>query len=184
MIDSTGLHPSSCRYSAGRFSRHSALNDIMKRARDATGTHSVLEQAKLDGSDGRRQDSITVFPFLQSKSVMWHSTCFDTFAPSLITASSSFTGSAAAAAEDSTRRKYASLASSYHFIPFTVETSGVIDPSAITLIKEVTHSIADREDDSRATSFLFLSTSLVIVRGNSFSILVSGTRDEFSLTGL
>ena len=76
------------------------MNDIIKRAHDAASTHSVQEPVGLDRGDGRRPDDITVFPFLQGKSLMRDATCSDTIAPSLITASSAFPGSAAAAAED------------------------------------------------------------------------------------
>ena len=112
---------------------------------------------------------------------MWDATCTDTFTPSLITVSSAFPGSAATAAKDLKRMKYASLASSgYHFVPFSVETSGVIATSAIALIKEVGCHIADREDDSHITSFHYQRISHAIIRGNSFSILGSGKRGEFS----
>ena len=46
------------------------------------------------------------------------------------------------------RRKYESPASGYHFVPFSVETSGVIGPAAIALVNEVGRPIADQEDDS------------------------------------
>ena len=102
------------------------------------------------------------------------------FASSLINASSALPGSSATAAEDSKRRKCASLAFGYHFVPFFVEISGVIGLSAIALIKEAGCRIADWEDDSRATSFLFQIISLVIVRENSIGILGSGKSGEFS----
>ena len=98
---------------------------------------------------------------------MRDATCSVTFAPSLITALSAFPGSSATAAEDLWCRKYVSLASGYHFVPFSVETSGVIVHSAISFIREVGRHIADREDDSCATSFLIQRISLAIVQGNS-----------------
>ena len=131
MIDSDGLHLLSSRYSAGRFQRHLALKDIVKRVLDATGTHSVLEPVGLDRGDGRRPDGITVFPFLQGNSLMWDATCYDILAPSLITTSSAFSGPAATAVEYSRRLKYASLASGYHFVPFSVKISGVIGTPGI-----------------------------------------------------
>ena len=135
----------SYRHSAGRYSRHihihvisistsyprhSALAPfahIINRALDAAGTPCVLEPAGLDRGYGRRPDDIKIFPFLQGKSLMWNATCSDTFAPLLITASSAFPGSAANAAEDSKRRNYASQASGYHFVPFSVGTLKLID---------------------------------------------------------
>ena len=161
----------------GRYTRHSALNDIIKRALDAAGMDSVLETEVLDRGDDRRPDDITVFSFLQGKSLIWAATCTDTFAPSLITTSSALP---AAAAEDSKRGEHTLLESGFYSYPFSVETSGVIGSSAIALIKEVGRRIADREDDSRSTSILFLKISLAIVLGNIFSILRSGKRCEFS----
>ena len=47
-MDSRGLHGLSCRYSAGRFPRHSAINDVVKRALQKAGLPSVLEPPGLD----------------------------------------------------------------------------------------------------------------------------------------
>ena len=62
-MDSRSLHGLSCRYSAGRFPRHSAMNDVVKRALQKAGLPSVLEPPGLDRGDGSRPDGITVFPF-------------------------------------------------------------------------------------------------------------------------
>ena len=63
IVDRYGLHPLSCRFSAGRFPRHSALNDIIRRALSSAGFNAVLEPFGLDRGDGKRPDGITVFPF-------------------------------------------------------------------------------------------------------------------------
>ena len=47
LVDEFGLHPLSCRLSAGRFPRHSALNDIIKRGLGAAGFPSQLEPVGL-----------------------------------------------------------------------------------------------------------------------------------------
>ena len=67
--------------------------------------------------------------------------------PLVITASSSIAGLAATPADDLWRRKYTSLASGYHFVPFSADTPGVIGLSAIAIIIEVGRRIADRQDD-------------------------------------
>ena len=155
MIDSDGVQPLSCRHSAGRFPRHSALKNIVKRAIDADGTHSVLE---LDRGDGRKPDGITVFSFQQGRSPMWNAIYFDAFAPSIITVSSAFPGCC------SRRYKiqYASLAFGNHTVSISVETSSIT--SVIVLIKEVGCRIAVWEDDSQATYFFFQRFSHTIVR--------------------
>ena len=62
-MDSRGLHGLSCKYSAGRFPRHTAMNDVIKRALQKAGLPSVLEAPGLDRGDGSRPHGITVFPF-------------------------------------------------------------------------------------------------------------------------
>ena len=52
-MDSRGLHGLSCKYSAGRFPRHSAVNDVFKRALQKAGLQSVLELPGLDGDRSR-----------------------------------------------------------------------------------------------------------------------------------
>ena len=51
-VDKYGLHPLLCRLSAGRLPRHSALNDIIKRALSSAGFNAVPEPAGLDRGDG------------------------------------------------------------------------------------------------------------------------------------
>ena len=75
-MDSRGLHGLSCKYSAGRFPRHSAMNDVIKRPLQKACLLSVLEPPGLDRGDGFRPDGITVFPF----SLVWDCTCVDAFA--------------------------------------------------------------------------------------------------------
>ena len=60
-MDRRGLHGLSCKYSAVRFPRHSAMNDVIKRALQKAGLPSVLEPPELDRGDGSRLDGITVF---------------------------------------------------------------------------------------------------------------------------
>ena len=53
IVDEFGLHPLSCHLSAGRFPRHSALNDIIKRGLETAGFPSQLEPVGLDRGDGK-----------------------------------------------------------------------------------------------------------------------------------
>ena len=69
-MDSRGLHGLSCKYSAGRFPRHSAMNEVINRALQKAGLPSVLEPPGLDREDGSRPDSITVFPFSGGRSLV------------------------------------------------------------------------------------------------------------------
>ena len=76
-----GLHPLSCRFSAGRLPRHSALNDIIKRALSSTGFNAVLEPVGHDRGDGKRPDSTTVLPFSIGRCLIWDCTCVNYFPP-------------------------------------------------------------------------------------------------------
>ena len=63
IVDRYGLHSLSCRFSADRLPRHSALNDIIKRALSYAGFNAVLERDDLDRGDSKRLDGMTVFSF-------------------------------------------------------------------------------------------------------------------------
>ena len=78
--DSRGLHGLSCKYSAGLFPRHSAIDDVIKRTLQKAGLASVLKPLGLDRGDGSRPDGITVFPFSGGKSFVCYCTCMNTFA--------------------------------------------------------------------------------------------------------
>ena len=99
MMNERGLHGLSCKFSAGRNPRHSAMNDIIKGALQRAGIPSVLEPLGLDRGDGSRPDGRTVFPFKRGKSLVWDSTCVDTFAESHLNASAVEARSAAGVAD-------------------------------------------------------------------------------------
>ena len=64
MVDAFGTHTLSCRFSAGRIPRHSALNDVVQRGLSAAGIPSLLETSGLDRGDGKRPDGIRVYPYV------------------------------------------------------------------------------------------------------------------------
>ena len=105
-MDSRGLHGLPCKYSAYRFPRYSAMNDVIKRALQKTGLPSVSEPPGLDREDGSRPDGITVFPFSGGRSLVWDCTCVDTFAGVHLNRSAMEAGTAANSAEERKRRKY------------------------------------------------------------------------------
>ena len=61
-------------------SRHSALNDVVRRGLSAAGIPSMLEPSGLDRGDGKRPDGITVYPYSCGRCLIWNAMCFDTFA--------------------------------------------------------------------------------------------------------
>ena len=62
-VQSDGLHPLSCRFRAGQFSRHSTINSIINRSHDIAGLHSIFEPVGHDRGDSRRPDGVTSFSF-------------------------------------------------------------------------------------------------------------------------
>ena len=170
MMDSRGLHGLSCRFSAGRHPRHSALNDIIRRSLLSAGIPSVLEPVGTDRGDGRRPDGTTVFPFSRGKSLCWDATCVDTFAETNLNGSALASGGAACRAEESKRRKYAALADRFRFEPIAVETSGVFGTSTASVVTELGRRITGVTGEPRETLWLKQRIGLAVQRGNAFSI--------------
>ena len=173
-VDDFGIHPLSCRYSAGRFPRHSALNDIVKRGLAAAGFPSQLEPVGLDRGDGKRPDGITLFPFKSGKSLIWDATCIDTFSTGNLVSSAVNPGSAAVSAELAKQTKYEPLSDRYLFTPIAVETSGVLGPISLRFLKDIGRLAARERHEPRESEWLLQRISLVVVRGNAHSILSAG----------
>ena len=172
-VDRLGHHGLSCRKSAGRFPRHANLNDVVKRALASAGVPTVLEPQGLDRGDGRRPDGLTLFPYKQGKSLTWDATCVDTFAESAVVNSSLEPGSAAMAAEDRKRQRYAAIAQRYIFIPVAVETTGVLGPAAAAFLTDLGRRITDVTGDRREVAWLRQRVSIAVIRGNAAAILAA-----------
>ncbi|CAH2208604.1 jg25066, partial [Pararge aegeria aegeria] len=127
-VDTYGHHGLSCSRSAGRFSRHGTINDIIRRSLATAHVPAVLEPIGLARSDGKRPDGMTLIPWRLGRSLLWDATCVDTLAASHIQATSSMVGAAASSAEQAKRRKYENLDSSFIYVPFGVETLGPWGP--------------------------------------------------------
>ena len=93
--DGLGHHALTCRLSAGRHPRHTALNDVIKRALQTVGVPSLLEPTGIDRGDGKRPDGMTLFPFTAGKSLVWDATCVNTYAASHLPATAAAAGAAA-----------------------------------------------------------------------------------------
>ena len=174
LVDEFGLHPLSCRLSSGRLPRHAALNDTIKRALASAGFPSTLEPIGLDRGDGKRPDGITFFPFEKGKCLVWDATCTDTFSPGRLNSSAISPGSAAKAAENLKLSKYSSLIDRYYFVPFAVETSGVIGPMASQLLQKISGLISSKTGNSLEGAMLYQRISIAIVRGNAAAITAAG----------
>lgn len=170
-VDRYGLHGLYCNRSAGRFSRHGSINDIIKRALTTINIPSMLEPVGVFRDDGKRPDGMTLIPWERGRALVWDATCVDTLAPSRISGTLLKSGAAAEAAEETKRRKYASLSNNYIFMPLGVETFGPWGPSTKKFITKLAPRLVDVTGDKRAGSFLAQRISLAVQRGNAASVL-------------
>jgi len=170
-VDSTGRHGLSCRKSAGRLSRHSAVNDLIKRALLLAEIPSKLEPTSLLPQNERRPDGMSLTPWKNGRCLAWDFTCPDTLAPSHLNNAVNGPGIVACEAEDKKRAKYANLAPSFCFVPVAVETLGALGAGAMELLHELGRRITESTGERRATEYLLQRLSVAIQRGNAASVL-------------
>ena len=175
-VQSDVLHRLSCRFSAGRVPRHSAISNIIKRSLDTAGLHPILEPVGLDRGDGRRPDGVTSFSFKGGKALKWDATCTDTFSTSNLCSTNLNPGSASSAAEDLKRRKYSQLVADFEIAPVAVETLGIIGSAGCSLLTDIGRRMSTATNDPRHMSYIFQHISLIIIRGNALAMTASSRR--------
>ncbi|GAU90699.1 hypothetical protein RvY_03079 [Ramazzottius varieornatus] len=153
--------------SAGRHSRHDALNDIIHRALTSCQVHNIREPNGLPRDDGRRPDGLTLMPWCQGKALAWDVTVVDTLAQTYLQGSTERVGFAANQAEEKKRSKYVELEGRYLFCAVEFETFGVFGNEARDLIQKIGKKIMDRTGEPRSLSFLKQKISIEIQRGNA-----------------
>ena len=126
-VSPEGTHGLACRRSAGRTTRHHALNDLIWRALGRANVPAVKEPVGLLRSDGKRPDGLTQIPWQSGKFMTWNVTVTDTLAESYLLATSSAAGAAAEGAAERKELKYQSLVQSHTFVPLAFETLGPIN---------------------------------------------------------
>ncbi|XP_055343134.1 uncharacterized protein LOC129591490 [Paramacrobiotus metropolitanus] len=130
-VDQYGHHGLSCKKSAGRFLRHSSLNEIIRRSLVTANIPAVLEPRGTNDEDDRRPDGVSQLPWRNGLRLAWDVTCVDTVALSNVISSSIKAGEAARKAEEEKCRKYEYLAPEYDFVPLAFETFGVGGPACM-----------------------------------------------------
>jgi ubiquitin C-terminal hydrolase len=170
-VDEKDYHGLSCKFSAGRFSRHHSVNDIIKRALLHANIPSVLEPTSLCRDDGKRPDGMSLIPWKLGKPMIWDFTCSDTMAPSNLNNSSKTGGSTAKKSENLKIHKYSTLLDNYIFFPIAVETFGVFGEHAKNFIHEISNKMTMIEKNPKTKSFLIQNISIAIQRGNAASVL-------------
>ena len=154
IVDRYGLHRLSCRLSAGRLPRHSALNDIIKRALSSAGFNAVLEPVCLDRGDGMRPDDMTVFPFSRGNFLILGSTCVDSLSPSSLAQTATELGSASRSADVRKSLKYEGLCDRYIFQAITNESSGVFERDTDAFFSRLGHLTTSMSGESPEAEFL------------------------------
>ena len=169
-VDSTGRHGLSCKKAEGRHSRHSQVNDLIKRALASAQIPSIREPPGLSRDDGKRPDGLTLIPWSEGRSVIWDYTCSDTLAPSHITSTSVQPGKSAEQAEKKKLAHYEHLSGNYIVKPIATETLGSWSQSSLKFVKEIGSRIADANGEPRSTRFRLQAIGIAIQRGNAASI--------------
>ncbi|GAU97086.1 hypothetical protein RvY_08441 [Ramazzottius varieornatus] len=151
-VDGLGRHGLACKNSAGRHSRHDALNDIIHRALTSCQVHNIREPNGLLRDDGRRPDGLTLVPWCQGKALAWDVTVVDTLGQTYLQGSTERVGFAANQAEEKKRSKYVELEGRYLFCAVGFETFGVFGNEARDLIQKIGKKIMDRTGEPRSLS--------------------------------
>ena len=153
--------------------RHSALNDVIKRALSSAGFNAVLEPVSLDRGDGKRPDGMTVFPFSMEKCLIWDCTCVDSFPPSALALTATEPGSASHSAEVRKNLKFG-LCYQYIFQAIAIETSCVFGRDTNAFISRLGHLATSISGERREAEFLRQRLSLATVRGKAQSVTQAG----------
>ena len=103
--------------------------------------------------------------------LVWDATCPDTYAPSHIPAAVRGAGTVAAQAERVKLAKYAHLNSTHFFVPFAVETSGVLGEAAEEFVRELGRRLFKITGEPRSREYLLQHISIAVQRGNVAAIL-------------
>jgi hypothetical protein len=177
-VDPEGTHGLACRRSAGRSSRHHAINDLVWRALIKADVPSVKEPVGLLRSDGKRPDGLTQIPWQGGRCLTWDVTVTDTLADSYLANTSLVAGSAAEGAASRKEVKYQLLANSHTFVPLAFETFGPINSKGISFLSELGRRLTLRSGDKREKSFLHQRLSIAIQRFNAICFEGSFARHD------
>ena len=98
---------------------------------------------------GKRPDGLTLVPWQCGKPLCWDVTVICTLAESYVNGAAREAGAAAEVAATCKEEKYADLDSRYFFEAIAVDTLGVLNSSANSLLKEIGHKISLNTGESR-----------------------------------
>ena len=182
MVDDLAIHGLSCCFSEGQHPLHATVNCIIQRVLTSAKVPSRLELTGLYKSDGKRPDGCMILPWKSGKMLVWDATCPDTYAPSHLSAAATEAGAVAVQAEQLKNAKYAHPASSHHFVPFAMKTSGVMGQAALGLLCDLGQRLHRATGEPRRREYLLQRLSVAIQRGTQWrcwELLGGGERDPF-----
>ena len=177
MVDPNGRHGLACRKQLGRWSRHTEVNHLIKRALVQAKIPATLEPTNLSILDGRRPDGLTFLSWKQGKPLTWDFTCADTLCDTYVKRSARCAGSAAEFREEEKSKHYKDL-TNYHFVPVAVETFGAWGSRGWKLVKEIGRKMCDVTGEKRSAFYLFQSISVAVQRGNAACIIGTAPASE------
>ena len=180
-VDALGIHGLSCRRSAGRFTRHSMLNDLLTRACIRSGVPAVKEPNGLFPSDEKRPDGVSLVPWRMGRCIAWDVTCPDTLAASHRLTTSVTIAAAAERAALLKHIKYAEIEAAYDFVPVAIETLGPINSEGMAFLDELGNRLSIAARDTREATFLYQRVSVCIQRANAIAFrgsFVEGDLDD------
>jgi hypothetical protein len=71
-VDEIGIYALSCLKSSSRFSRHTEINSIIiNRSLTSIHVNSTLEPNGLSRDNGKRQDGMTLVPWIKGQPLVW-----------------------------------------------------------------------------------------------------------------
>ena len=143
-VTEDGWHSLSCLKSAGRFSRHSNLNALIKESLSSTHIPSVLEPRHLYRTDQKRSDGLTLVPWAVGEQLLWGVAIVVSLAPCRVDAGSVYNpGTAAAEAEERKIDKYKDLVNDgYIFQPLAFEIQGAAGPSTEVFLSKLCKNLS------------------------------------------
>ena len=158
---------------AGRFSRHSNLNALIKRNLSSSHNPSVLKPRQLYRADQKRPDGLTRVPWAVGKQLLWDVTVVDSLAPCRIKDWSVCNPcTAAAEAEERKNDKYEDLVDDgYLFQPLAFEIQGAAGHSTESFLSKLCKNLSICTEEPRAGSFLKQRISLAIQIANAACVL-------------
>ena len=88
------------------------------------------------------------------------------------------TGAVAAKAEHLKSAKYATLKVSHHFVPFAVETSGVLGQAALSLVWDIGQPLRQATGEERSKEYVLQRITIAVQRENAAAVLGTVGRQE------